>query len=693
MSSPRDQIFARMYVVLTLLSLFPLVIVGKMVMIYVTDGAELRESGEQQATTYEAIPARRGRIVDHGGNILAVNTARYDLAVDPQVAGFAEVQQTFFDKLARIRNGSAGRYASRLKNRTSPRYAVLERGLTDAQKEKVEQWDIPGLILEPHFARRYNYGTTAAHVLGHVDRDMTGLAGIELEYDAYLRGVPGKRAAKKDRRGRVKAFVGGNVVEPKHGETIVLTIDLARQAILEEELMRGVQQYGAEWATALALDPRTGAILAMANVPTYDPNRTAAFSTSARRNRAITDRIEPGSTFKMVPAVAAVERGEVTLADSIETGQGWTVFSGRTMKDTHAYGNITFAEVIAKSSNVGIAKTAMHLEPGVFYQYARNLGFGITTGVDLPGEVAGVLKKPTQWSGTTQAWMSHGYEVDATPLQVLTAYAALANGGLLVQPYIVAERRNATGKTVWRARRDSIRRAFGRDTAEALLPAFESVTAEGGTADVVQVEGLRIAGKTGTAQVVINGSYRRDRHNGSFVGFFPAEDPQVVLMVMMSKPKGVGYGGVVAAPVFQKIAERWVSTFPQIANQMAPTTPLPDVDEAKVPDVQGQPGRIAAQRLRAAGYRVKADTDEMLRVAGGVSPEPGKAADFGDRVSMRLDGVIRESMPDLRGLSSRQAMFWLQSRGIEVEVKGRGVVQRQSVEAGAPLPTRAVLTC
>ena len=386
-----------MYVVLTLLSLLPLAVAGQVVWVYVT-GAELREQGRRQADARIELPARRGAILDRAGRTLAVNVARYDLALDPTVSGFKEVQHTFFERLSKLIGLTAGTLRRKTEERASPQYVVLARGLSEAQKEEIEALEVPGVILEARFSRRYNYGTTAAHVLGHVNTDGHGLAGVEVQYDAYLQGEPGWRAAVRDRRGVLKPVVGGTAAEPKHGETVVLTLDLIRQTILEEELAQGVAESEAMWGTAVAMDPHSGAILAMANVPTYDPNRAAVFSEGARRNHAVTDQLEPGSTFKLVSAVAAIEQGVVAMDQVIDTGDGWGVFGGRTLKDTHAHGEITFAEVIAQSSNVGMAKTAERLAPGDLYQYARNLGFGQPTWIDLPGEVKGTLKRPSRWS-------------------------------------------------------------------------------------------------------------------------------------------------------------------------------------------------------------------------------------------------------------------------------------------------------
>lgn len=687
---------ARMYVVLTLLSILPLLVIGQVVRIHFTEGSELREQGESQARAIDTIPAMRGTIVDQSGHILAVNTARYDIALDPTVKGFtSHVRASFFEKLQRLTGTSSATFYQKLRRSPSRQYVRLLRNVDERVKDEIVTWNIPGLLIDTHFARRYNYGTLASHVLGHVDTDRNGIAGIELAYNDYLTGRDGRRALQRDRRGRVRAMAAGRVEPPEHGQTIVLTLDLVRQTILEQELAKGVAESGAEWGTAIAMDPHTGAILGMANVPTYNPNRPTAAPVEAQRNRAITDRIEPGSTFKLVPAVAAIEQGIVTLEDSVETGKGWAVFGRRTMKDTHGYGTIPFRTVIAKSSNIGVAKTALKMEAGVFYQYARNLGFGQPTWIDLPGEVSGTLKKPKDWSGTTFPWMSHGYEVDATPMQILTAYAALANGGLLVQPYIVAERRDITGKTVWRARQDSVRRAFKQKTARALLPAFEEVVQEG-TATRAKIDGLRVAGKTGTAQVAAGGSYNRRTYRASFAGFFPAEQPEVVMLIVLGKPQTSGYGGVVAAPIFREIAARWLSTFPQIAEQMAPVDALPEVVEVPLPDVAGQPAVVAAQQLRAAGQRVR------MRAATGqervVEQDPPfeTAMRTGGRVRLSVEETASDSvrvMPDVRGLSARQAVLWLSQQGVKVTVKGTGTVQRQSTKAGQPLPAEAVLQC
>ena len=642
---PKDQILTRMYMVLTLLSIVPVVVAAQIGWIVITEKAELRDRAKEQARSTVEIPAMRGAILDRSGRALAANTARYDLALDPTVDGFQQVAGQFYNELAGITDRSAADFREQVQDRHSPQYVVLFKGLTERQYDAVKEWDVPGLILTPRFARRYMHGTTAAHVLGHVGGNGHGLSGLETEYDDVLAGSPGKRIVKRDRSGRIKAFVGGQVTAPEHGNDLVLTIDLARQVALEDELRRGVRESRAAWGTAVAMDPETGAVLAMANVPTYNPNQPGEASSAARRNRAITDRFEPGSTFKLTGATALVDQGLVSMGDSVETGEGWAVFHGHTMKDVKAYGTISFTEVISKSSNVGMAKTVQqHLDRGTFFQYARNMGFRTPTWIDLPGEQDGVLKRPTEWSQTTLTSMAIGYEVAVTPLQLVTAYSALANGGKLMKPYVVAERRDVRGRTLWRNEPDSIRRVMTPETARTLRPAFEQ-TVESGTATQAQIEGLRVAGKTGTALQVTDGHYTKEQARASYVGFFPADDPEVTLLVIVGEPETSIYGGAVAAPIFRRVARRWAGTFPSVVD------------------------RMTAERA-VARHRAPSVDSLLPRTA------------LPDTTS---------TLPRLTGASMRTAVHWLRAHGVDTRLVGQGTVDHQRPAPGAPLPSRVLL--
>lgn len=692
----KDEILARMYVLLTLVALVPVLVAVQVARITLLEGPALRQQGETQAMRPETIPAMRGSIVDRVGRTLVVNTARYDIAVDPTVSGFDSKAGALFERLARNTQENAANLRDRVNRRSSPRYVLLARGVDEETRDRLIELEVPGLLVTSSASRRYSYGVTAAHLLGHVDVDMDGLAGVERQYDEALTGTDGWRSVQVDRRRRVKYASEEASVDPDHGETVVLTIDLVWQTILEEELARGVSESGAAWGTAAAMDPRTGEILALANVPTYDPNHAGRFAEAVRRNHAVNDRLEPGSTFKLVTAVAAIEQDLVELTDTIDTGKGWVVQHGITLRDTRPLGRIPFIDVISESSNIGVAQVAERLDRDTFYRYARALGFGTPTWIDLPGEVSGSLKKPGSWSGTTLSAMSRGYEVEATPIQLLAAYGALANDGMLVQPYVVKERRDLTGRVTWRARQDSVRRAFKASTARELMPAFERVVTHG-TGQNARVQGVRIAGKTGTAWKTRDGAYAEGAYRATFVGLFPFEDPQIVLIVVLDEPQGAMGGGSTAAPIFQRTVERWLVTMPEALSEETADSqivPLPDRNLPRVaPRVTRWPASVAAGRVRAAGLTTSIDQNEASLPVTDQVPEEGAAVEEGDRIRLTLaaEPASTERMPDVTGMTGREAAWLLVSLGVTPRLDGSGLVKSQSPTPGSPLPREAVL--
>ncbi len=697
----RRTILNRLYVVLGVVLLLPLAVVAQIVRLHLVDGGELRAEGTKQAESFVELPAQRGAILDRAGRVLVQNTATFEVNADPTVAGFAEREAELTDLLGQLTDKSSDHYRRKIRDRSSRQYVRLVSRLGEAEKDELDRAGIPGLLITGSFARRYTYGRTGAHVLGHVDRDLRGIAGVEAQNDTPLAGRDGRQAVQRDMRNRVKAIVGGGVVEPENGETVVLTLDLVRQSILEEELARGVASAGARWGTAIAMNPKTGAILALANVPTFDPNNAASFSQAARRNHAVADKIEPGSTFKLVTAIAALESGAMDLDDTIETGEGWAYIKGRTIKDTRAHGTLSFSDAIKVSSNIAMARAAEKTGAAAFYRTARGLGFGQLTLADLPGEVPGTLRRPEDWGSQTLTSMAYGYSVETTPMQMLTAYAALANGGLLVRPHVVAERRDVRGDVTWSAPVDSVRRAFSERTARLLRPAFERVVEEkGGTGGKAAVEGLRIAGKTGTARSAAGGSYTAGVYRSSFVGMFPAEDPEVVMIVLLDRPTNGYGGGTVAAPIFGAVAARWIGTFPSVAQRVAPAPDLPARLTAQLPRIDGMPAPLAQARLRAEGFGAR-----LPRGADWAMPVAYRDAKTGDETSVdarpiRLadaatSGSRKEAsgaMPDVRGMSTRRALAWLRASGVRVRLTGSGVVRRQSIAPGEPLPASVSLT-
>ncbi|MCS7155863.1 MAG: penicillin-binding transpeptidase domain-containing protein [Bacteroidetes bacterium] len=680
MMDERTRMHLRLWVVGVLLGLGLLGAIIRLLYVQTVQGAELRRLGAQQAHRYVSIPARRGAIYDRAGRLLATAELRYRVAVDPKAPRFGERAEDLYRHLGRLLGRKPELYRERVRRAAGARYVVLEPELLESQARELDPSRWPGLILERFWRRVYPYQGLAEHVLGYVDAAGRGMAGVEAYYEVFLRGEPGRRLVRRDRHGHLRPVIGASELAPRHGQELVLTIDLRQQAILEDELAEGVQASGAEWGMAILMDPHSGAIRGWSVYPGYDPNRPAAFPAEWRRNRAITDPVEPGSTFKLVTAMAALERG-IVRPERVFTAGGVRTFGGRVMSDPEPWGQLTFAEAFARSSNIVLAQMAGQLGSGALYQMARNLGFGSPTGIDLPGEVSGRLKKPHQWSGTTLYWMAIGYEVAVTPLQLLCAYAAAANGGWLVRPFVVSERREPNGGRRWITRPRLIRRVCSPQTASTLRLLLEGVVEEG-TGKRARLAELSVAGKTGTAKVVSGGRYEA-QYRAAFVGFFPARDPQAVLLVMIGHPQGAYYAGEVAAPVFQRIVYRLVGAMPGVQQALSLASGGPSEDlRIPAPNVLGLPIEQARARCEALGLRL-----EPSQARGWVltqAPAPG--APLSPGATLRIRAGVRPSLtPDVVGWPLRWAVEAFESSGARVLWSGWGRVVSQDPRPGRPL--------
>ncbi len=404
--------------------------------------------------------------------------------------------------------------------------------------------------------RRHPRGGLAAQILGFCSRDGKGLEGIENAFDRWLRGTAGWRTVGIDARGKLASIPGGRMRPAIDGASVRLTIDPIAQSVLERELARCVEKEKAVSASAILMDPRTGDILAMGTWPAYDPDRPGASRPEERRNRSFTDITEPGSTFKLIAVAASLEEGIVTPGTLIESSEELELAGGHILHDKEDYGWVSVEEVLRKSVNTATANLARKIGADALYEYARGFGFGCVTGVDLPGEVSGILRRPAHWSGRSLETIAIGQEIACTPLQLACAYGAVANGGMLMRPRIVSEIRDADGDLVREERPTPVRRVISRETARSLTRILTSVV-ESGTATAASIPGIAVAGKTGTAQRVDpeTRQYDKKRHVGSFVGFLPADDPKIVGVVIVDCPSGIGYGGQVAAPCFRRIVE------------------------------------------------------------------------------------------------------------------------------------------
>lgn len=696
--SDRSSIMGRMFVLFGLLLLLPAAIFVQVLRVNLVEGEGFRELWSSQAVDYISIPAQRGHIYDSRGSLLATNTVIYRVAIDPHAVGNTSNLQDILNILGRHTGRSPQFYRNRIQQAPArSKYVVLERSVPVQTYEDLNELNIRGLILEEEYRRSYIFGSLAAHIIGYVNHNMDGMAGLESRYNAILRGTDGQQQVRKDRLNQIFAYVGAPRRLPVQGHSLHITIDSQIQAIVEEELEAGVVRHMAMQGTAIAMNPKTGAVKAIANYPTFDPNTPAASDQENRRNFAVSDMIEPGSTFKLVPAIAAVEQRMVHSDEIFETPRsGQKFIHGQLMRDHDPLGTLTFNEVIAKSSNIATAEIAMRLKPEIFYQYARNMGFGTQTQIDLPNEETGHLQRPFEWSLVTLPWMSIGYEVHVTPIQLIQAYAAFANGGMLMKPYVVEKVTDEIGNIIHEQKPAAIRRIAKNETIEKLIPVFEQAVSDSGTGRWAMVDDLRIAGKTGTAQKYIDGRYQ-PRYRASFVGFFPVEDPEIIILVLLDEPRTSIFGGFTSGSVFREMASR----ISGLANNIQRYDESSDshilINQIVTPDLRALPRNRAISFLRTSG--VPFTSEGSGNYVTSQYPLPGTeisrntplelwfSSDSQDDVP---DGFVR--VPDLKDLNMRQASYLLLNLGLEIETIGSGSIYTQFPQAGELLRTGRAVT-
>lgn len=508
----------------------------------------LTRVAQKQQTVSRDIQVARGGIYDRRGRELAVNIETDSLYCEPR-----KVTQP--ERAARAISLHTSAEYSDVKRLLASRkgFAWVRRKLDPEEADPIKQLEIEGIGFKPELKRFYPGGKLLSHVIGSVGVDNQPLEAVELKYDEVLRKPGGKIAVYRDADGMQ---ISDGAESSSKGNSLVLTIDEGLQYIAEAALDEAMLKWRPSHAVAIMMNPYTGEIMALAGRPAYDPNRPGDFSMDERRNKAITDLYEPGSTFKLITATAALEEGLFTPESRFDCSRGSISVGKWVIRDAHKHGVLSFKEVVQKSSNVGTIQMGLKLGAARVEKYARLLGFGEKTGIDLPGEAQGWVNKARSSDAT--ATLSIGYGVNVSALQVLRAYSAIANGGLLVTPHVVSGILTPEGEMIYKFQPEPTRRAVSARTASVLKDILVSVTDDAGTASGASVDGNRVAGKTGTAIMKDSKSkgYAKGKYVGSFVGFVPADDPKMALIVVVHEPKGEYYGGVVAAPVFKEIAEK-----------------------------------------------------------------------------------------------------------------------------------------
>ncbi|MGD0281998.1 MAG: penicillin-binding protein 2 [Dissulfurispiraceae bacterium] len=510
------------------------------------------DKAKDQQIKKEIVPVKRGIILDRKGRELAINLDTESIYCNPaEIVSPGRIAVA----LAQTINMKPDVIQARLS--AGNRFSWIERKAGIDETQRIRDMKLRGIGFIPELKRFYPEGYLASHIIGFVGADNKGLEGIEQKYDKYLSAVSEQISVLKDARGNV---LSDGMSREIRGNNIALTIDEGLQFIVEKSLNEAVAQWRAASATVIMMDPNTGEVLAMASRPTYDPNNAVEVPAAKRRNRAVTDCYEPGSTFKIIVGTAALEEGIVSPGTRFDCSAGFIEVGGRKIKDAERLGVLTFKEVIQKSSNVGTIKIGLGLGKDRIYSYIKKFGFGEKTGFDLGGEATGLIRPPGRWSGMSIGAVSIGQEVAVTPLQVLRAYSAIANGGFLVRPHVVSEIRSPDGTVIYKYAPEP-QRILSERTVTVFKNILKTVTEAGGTATGAAVDGNEVAGKTGTAQLMdpITKKYSKDKYVSSFVGFVPADDPRIAMIVVIHEPKGAIYGGVVAGPVFKQIANESLS--------------------------------------------------------------------------------------------------------------------------------------
>ncbi|MCM8757884.1 MAG: penicillin-binding protein 2 [Candidatus Omnitrophica bacterium] len=432
-------------------------------------------------------------------------------------------------------------------------FVWIARKLVPSQVEQIKALKIDGLGFIKESKRAYPNGYLASHLLGFAGLDNVGLEGIELFYDNYLKGKAGLALFLRDAKGNKLELIE-KITPPIDGSDLVLTIDETIQYIAERELDKVFKVFRAKHAMIIVINPFTGEILALANRPTFDLNRANYTDVEVRKNIAITDMFEPGSSFKIVTAAAILEEGKVKEDDRFFCENGSYRVGNHILHDHRPHGWLTFKEVIEQSSNIGTTKLAQILGPDIIYRYVKSFGFGSCLGIDLPGEIAGTIKSPKFWSKTSIGAVPIGHEVGVTALQLVSAISVIANGGLLMKPFILKEVRNRDGEKIKEFSPQIIRRVISEETSRRLKDILVGVV-ENGTGKLAKIEGFKVAGKTGTAQKIgSDGRYVHDRFVASFIGFVPADNPVIAICIVIDEPYPYYFGGVVCAPVFKRVA-------------------------------------------------------------------------------------------------------------------------------------------
>jgi cell division protein FtsI/penicillin-binding protein 2 len=670
----------RIFIFIPVFVLLFLIVIYKLFTIQIIDSPKYKIAAKKQYESKISLRASRGIIFDRKMNPLVSNIVQYSFAADPNMVDNKDSVASVF---ASIFNKDKQFYLDKL-NAVNTSFVWLERRIDPKYESIAKDINITGVIKLNEPNRVFSSDKVTSRLVGYTNIDNIGISGIELQMDDVLSGKEGYVVMQKDGLGKKRPAVEFPKKDPEDGNNIILTIDFNLQKIVEEELYNGVTINNASGGKVIVMNVKTGEILAM--------NSINLDGSSPDKISEITDIYEPGSTFKIVAAAAALEESLLNKFDVINT------YSGEYMniKDSHKSSSLSFQQIIEQSSNVGTIQIANRLGSQRFYKYSRDFGYGITTGIDLPGEMKGYLKKPVEFSSVSLNYMAIGYEVLVTALQMTNAYACVANDGVLMKPFIVKKILSPDGKVLKENKPVEVRKVISKNTAKTLTELFVGVV-ERGTGKDAKLDNIKIAGKTGTSQKLVEGKYSKSKYTSSFIGYFPAENPQIVISVIIDAPgAGEYYGGKVSAPIFRKIAERIINSAsifefsqPDKNENFEYASDL-NYDNSFINLANFELSDAAAilNELNIEYEIIGPDNNAFVSNQEIIVTENKKKIRLFTSPSNKFVSYIKESpvkMPDLKGLSLRKCIKILSALGIEYHISGTGIVTEQFPESGTVL--------
>jgi len=610
---------------------------------------ELSYFAKRQQTNMQTVKAERGFIYDRNDVLLVYNRNVYSFYVDLRMLPKSEK-----NKLATVLSRTTGKTKNYYLNlmKASGKTICLEKKIPFEKSLNLFEYKNPAFFYVEEPASVFHYGSLASHILGYVDNDYSGVNGISKSFDEVLRGKDGYRLVERDAMGEIISISETETKPTVPGDDIYLTIDKRYQVIVEEELRNSLKQTGGESATCIVMNPNNGEILTLANVEDYDPNYYWKYDDFSRKNRAITDSYEPGSTFKAFTFAALYEEKICDENEKVNTENGVYKYKNHYIRDSHKYEWLTARQVLEESSNIGTAKLVQRIGDEKYYEYIRSFGFGTYTLVSLPGEVTGKLVDISQWSAQTKTYMSFGYNISVTPLQLTNAFCALVNGGILYRPQIVKRHVNKNGNIIEENSPFVVRRVISENTSAKIRKILQGAV-EHGTGEQARIDSLSVGGKTGTSKLVINGKYSDSQYYSSFVGFYPVEKPEIVCYVLINKPKGEYYGGLVSAPIFKNIVKRIHALDNRIMNKQIPNTEIKTTENLNT---------INGYEFAGQDFLENEKMNEPKNVF--------------------ISSSNKNTMPDLRGKTIKEAVQILNEKGIRWSLSGTGVVVEQSIAPG-----------